>query len=333
MRLSTHLLVLSLLASLSGASAAPLLWSLDGQSEVVNAVNMEPGRVANGKLFGGSAWDPYFWLKLPPEGVNAAELTWLEVRLYSSAPADLLDVYYMSGDGHWCLGGKLPIARGWAVYRLDLTRNNWRETTSGDGSRAWGGPAKQVSSFRLDPGNEAGRTIMVDYVRLSALPADAVEGVTVEPRGAATLVRLTAPSRLDAGQPLPVSAEFDVQLPPDLKTLTGYVQLRHGVEIDPGQQPLGSAWPAHGACMRTLRRSNAVGPVAAREPRPVSASPPTPRPGCAGRPAAGRSAATDARPGSSWRPSRWSSRGSSPRRARRGRSRSRAGTPSHPVRS
>jgi hypothetical protein len=213
------------------ACAAPIEWPMDDQSEIVSAVGMDPGRVQNGKLVGLSAWDPHFTLGLPKSGLDADELTWLETRLYSSEPADLLDIYYQSADGKWCLGGKFPIAKGWAVYRIDLTQNTWRETTTGPDSRQWGGPSKQVSSFRLDPGNEAGRTILVDYVKLLPKPEGAVEGVTVEPMGKATLRTLTAPARAQAGATLKVSAAFDVQLPENLTSVTTYVRLRHGDEV------------------------------------------------------------------------------------------------------
>ncbi|MEI6503165.1 MAG: hypothetical protein WCP21_19315, partial [Armatimonadota bacterium] len=215
-----------LAATLSVASAAPVNWPMDDQSEIVNALNMEPCRVQNGRLMGATAWDPHFGLKIPREGFDPQALTWLETRLYSSAPADLLDIYYKSADGRWCLGGKFPIARGWAVYRVDLTKNAWRETTTGDASRQWGGPSHQVSAFRLDPGNEAGRVVMADYVTLMPKPEGAVEGVTLEPTGQATLRGLRVPPQAQAGEKLSVSADFALQVPPEPKRLTSYVRLR-----------------------------------------------------------------------------------------------------------
>ena len=37
----------------------------------VTAVNMEPGRIDNGKLSGQATWDPYVWLLLPQEEIDA----------------------------------------------------------------------------------------------------------------------------------------------------------------------------------------------------------------------------------------------------------------------
>ncbi|MBM4086265.1 MAG: hypothetical protein FJ272_15890, partial [Planctomycetes bacterium] len=154
-----------LLGVLSGLADA-VEWTFDSPSEVVSTVNIEHGRVANGRLSGWTAWDPHFSLRVPKEGLDAAQLTWLTVRMYSSAEADVLDVYYGSPDGRWCLGGKLPIRRGWATYRLDLTKNHWRETRASADSKQWGGPSKRVNSFRLDPGNQENRYIMMDSVKL-----------------------------------------------------------------------------------------------------------------------------------------------------------------------
>lgn len=225
-------LVVGLLLALALPQACLALdWPMSDQSEVVTAANLEPGKVENGRLSGSTAWDPYFWLRLPEEGFDARKTVWLEARIYSSEPADLLDVYYKSADGRWCLGGRLPISRGWAVYRQDLSKNAWRETTAGDVARQWGGPSHQVGSFRLDPGNEAGRTVMVDYVRLTELPANAVEGVTPEPRGTARIDEVRLPTTIRAGGTLDVKVGLTVTLPPELQSLNTYVRLTHGDEV------------------------------------------------------------------------------------------------------
>ncbi len=203
-------------------------WNLDRPYDVLNTVNLEPGTVDNGRLSGWSAWDPYVGFRVPDEGIDAAKLTWLTVRMYSSAEADLLDVYYESPDKRWCLGGKFPIRKGWATYRMDLVRNNWRETRSGDESKQWGGPSKRVRSFRLDPGNQEGRWIMIDSVKLHAAEPGLVEGVAEEPRGTATLRGLTVAKSVEAGRKLPVSAEFVATVPEGLTSGTAYVRLRRG---------------------------------------------------------------------------------------------------------
>jgi hypothetical protein len=217
---------------LAGAASAtadePIQWKFDSPRDVTEAVNMEPGLVANGRLSGQTAWDPHFSLRLPPGGIDARKLTQLTVRLYSSEQADLLDVYYQSPDKRWCLGGKFPIRKGWAVYRMDLVKNLWRETTTGPAAKQWGGPAKRVSSLRLDPGNQADRWVAVDFVRLAAAEPGFREGVTAEPRGTARLVEMHAPGSVAAGGRVSVSARFAVQAPPGMERATALILLRQG---------------------------------------------------------------------------------------------------------
>jgi len=120
---------------------------------------------------------------------------------------------------------------GWATYRMDLTRNNWRETTLSDSARQWGGPPRNLISFRLDPGNEAERWVMLDSVRLSGPEAGLEEGVTLEPRGTATLQGLRVPATARAGDSLRVTADLTCQAPEGLTNSTGYVRLRRGKSI------------------------------------------------------------------------------------------------------
>ncbi len=193
--------------------------------------NIGNGRVENGALTGSAAWDPHFSLRCPKEGFDATRLSALTVRMYSSADADLLDVYYGSPDGHWCLGGKLTVQKGWATYRLNLRENTWRETTHGAASKQWGGPAGRVSVFRLDPGNQAGRWIMVDRVSIAPMAPDFREGVTVEPRGTAVLTAFQAPKKVEAGGTLTASAEFEVSVPARLTKGTAFFKLMHGATV------------------------------------------------------------------------------------------------------
>ncbi|MBM3859354.1 MAG: hypothetical protein FJ395_06855 [Verrucomicrobia bacterium] len=226
------LCVMVMLASVvATALAGAIEWNFDRPTEVISTVNIEHGRVANGALAGATVWDPYFSLRVPKEGLDARELTWLTVRMYSSADADLLDVYYGSPDGNWCLGGKLPVRKGWATYRMDLRRNNWRETTAGDASKQWGGPIQRVNSFRLDPGNQAERWVMIDRVHIEPAQPGFVEGVTVEPQGTAKLKTLRAPQSIEAGDTLSVSAEFETSAPEGLSKGTAFVRLRHGASL------------------------------------------------------------------------------------------------------
>jgi hypothetical protein len=212
----------------SSAQAASIDWQFDHARQVVGMANLVSGQVAQGHVSGQSAWDPYVSLRVPTEGIDARRFTWLTVRLYSSAPADLLDVYYQSADNRWCLGGKLKIVKGWAIYRMDLTKNRWRETTAGDAARQWGGPSHRVSSLRIDPGNEAGRWVAIDFVRLETPSPELREGVTVEPQGTARLITLRVPSAIQAGATLEATVQLDVQPAPGMSAATLFVRLRRG---------------------------------------------------------------------------------------------------------
>lgn len=225
-----------LAAALLGApralpDAAPLEWTFDHPAEVTGLSNIEYGRVEGGALAGSTAWDPHFSLRCPKEGFDAAQLTALTVRMYSSAEADLFDVYYGSPDGNWCLGGRLPVRKGWATYRLDLSKNNWRETTAGNAAKQWGGPSKRVSAFRIDPGNQAARWISIDRVRIEPMAAGFAEGVTAEPRGSATLQSLRVPKTAEAGETLAISAAFGASVPKGLEKGTVFLRLRHGAAV------------------------------------------------------------------------------------------------------
>ena len=153
------------------------------------------------------------------------------MRLYSSAPADLLDIHYESPDGRWCLGGKFPVARGWATYRVDLSKNSWRETRAGEDSKQWGGPSKRVSALRIDPGNQADRWIAVDYVALQEPEAGQAEGVTIEPQGHGRITQFDAPETVEAGSSLNVTARLEIEPSPDMPTVTAFVRLRSGKTI------------------------------------------------------------------------------------------------------
>lgn len=208
-----------------------MVWRFADARSVSATANIEPGRVIGGYLAGETAWDPYVSLRIPGGVIDASKFTWLTVRLYSSDKADVLDVYYESPDGRWCLGGKLPIEKGWATYRLDLTKNHWRETRSGDVSRQWGGPSQRVKSLRIDPGNQADRWIALDYARLEAAAPGLQEGVTPEPRGTAQVRSLRVPQTVRAGERLTVSAELATSLPANLAAGTALVELRRGKTI------------------------------------------------------------------------------------------------------
>ena len=95
-RLSQYATGLAVLAgALLGAplacfSAEPVAWLFDQASDVVSKSNLKNDRVENGALAGVTEWDPYVALRCPKEGVDASQLTWLTVRMYSSSEADVL---------------------------------------------------------------------------------------------------------------------------------------------------------------------------------------------------------------------------------------------------
>src|SRR5512137_3005817 len=120
------LLVLVLLAC--SAAAEEIEWRFRGVSDVESHHNFTYARTANETFGGPVQWDPYVYLRLPAGGIDAAKLHYLEVRLYSSAPADLLDIYYQAPNGDWALMGKHPVKKGWATYRMDLATMSAHES-------------------------------------------------------------------------------------------------------------------------------------------------------------------------------------------------------------
>ncbi len=208
-----------------------LEWNFCSPLDALGAANMEPASRSDGMLQGRTAWDPHFTLRVAPEGIDANRLKWLTVRMYSSGEADVLDVYYESPDGRWCLGGKLPIAKGWATYRMDLTRNSWRETRADEASRQWGGPSKRVRTLRLDPGNQADRWIAIDYVRLAAEKPGDTEGVQREPRGRVSMRLENVPASVEAGGTLKFSLRCEMAAAGPLDAVTAFVHLRSGATI------------------------------------------------------------------------------------------------------
>ncbi len=209
-------------AGLLVSQPSELRWEFDGAGDVTSAHNLAGATVADGRLQGLTTWDPYVYLRLPEEGIEASDYRSLQVRLFSSAPADLLDIYYKTAKEYWCLGGSLPIAAGWAVYSVDLSANKWRETHWPE-ARKWGGPDGQIVSFRVDPGNQADRWVMVDWVRLTgeALPTE----LKLEPRLKAKLLRADCPERVVAGQPVAVRLLFDVTSADEVAQATAYARL------------------------------------------------------------------------------------------------------------
>ena len=174
--------LLLILSACLACAADGLRFDMNDPADVTTASNLDGFSVANGLASGQTRWDPYLYFNLPKDGLDVSALPYLTVRLYSSADADVLDVYYKCGDGLWGLGRTLPVKRGWAVYRFDLRKAGWTEPGMADAACQWGGVSKRIVSFRLDPGNQDGRWMALDSVELSAQPTGP-DGLTQEPRG------------------------------------------------------------------------------------------------------------------------------------------------------
>jgi hypothetical protein len=208
--------------------AAEIRWDFDSPQDATSPANLSQARIVGGVLRGLTRWDPYVYLKLPEGGINAADYRTLQVRLYSSAPADLLDIYYKTAAGYWCLGGSLPIKAGWGVYTTDLLSNQWRETDNAD-ARKWGGPDGRVISLRIDPGNQGERWVIVDWARLSSeeLPT----AYAPDPRIEGAKVTVEAPATVKAGES--VQVRLSVELPPEARgrDVTAYARLQTTMEL------------------------------------------------------------------------------------------------------
>ena len=198
-RTCIHPIVLALLVA---PAAADLIWDLEAPEEVTGAHNLHAAEFAEGMLLGRTVWDPFLYLRLPEAEVDVSALPYLTVRMYSSADADLLDVYHKAADGNWGLGGELPVKAGWAVYRVDMRRANWHEGTGA--GKKWGGPTGKIMSFRIDPGNQGDRLVAVDQIALTAEPTGPL-GIEQEPGGTLEGLRVDAPAAVDAGDAIGVT--------------------------------------------------------------------------------------------------------------------------------
>jgi len=196
------------------AAAETMEWRFDDRSDIVNAVNFLDADVRHGHFGGRVRWDPYLYLKLPKDGLDATQWKALSARLYSSAPADVLDLYYRSPDGGWGLGASFPIVKGWATYRVVLAGLGWHESSLAEGSRQWGGTQGKVATLRLDPGNEGDRWVMFDWVRLHPSLEGFRPGVVAEEMGTGELARLACPETATAGGTVTVAASFRVAKAP-----------------------------------------------------------------------------------------------------------------------
>lgn len=209
------------------AGAADVRWEFSTPADLATPRCFLAPKVEDGVFRGHTLWDPYISMRVPEEGLDVRDLPHLTVRMYSSADADVLDVYYKCSDGLWGLGRTLPIKQGWGVYRADLRKAGWTEGGMQDAARQWGGVSKRIVSFRIDPGNQGDRWVVVDSISLSAQPTGEL-GFLPDARGIARNVIVNAPAESTAGQPLRVELSCEAEPPEGLTRLTAVLRLLSG---------------------------------------------------------------------------------------------------------
>lgn len=206
---------LAVLIALVPATSHALTWHLDSKDEVTHVSHIMSPKTTEGLFRGTTMWDPSVFFALPEGGIDGKSLTRLTLRLYSSTPADHIAVYYKSDDGRWALGKSHAVVQGLAEYRIDLTQLQYHGDVSPlEGSRQWGGTSGRITTFRIDPGNQAGRWIAIDEVRLEPHTDEPfVPGVTPLSTEAGRLTAVTAPDSVDAGEAIRVrvTAELPVR--------------------------------------------------------------------------------------------------------------------------
>jgi len=206
---------LAVLTVLVPATAHALTWHLDSKDEVTHAPHVVNSKTTDGLFRGTTMWDPFVFFALPKGGIDGKSLTRLTLRLYSSTAADHIAVYYKCDDERWALGTSHPVVQGLAEYRIDLKQLQYHGDASPlEGSRQWGGTSGRITTFRIDPGNQAGRWIAIDEVRLDPINEEPFEpGVTRLSTEGGRLAAVTVPESVDAGDEIRVrvTAELPVQ--------------------------------------------------------------------------------------------------------------------------
>jgi hypothetical protein len=142
-------------------------WDFNAPRELASSANIAGAEIKDGMLVGKTEYDPYFYLTVPEGGLDANRYAKMRVRMFSSAPADAIAIYYKDEGNNWALGTGPKILEGWNVYEFDLnTQVSWKGDAGSDEARVWGGPNKSVKIFRLDPGNQADRDLKIDWIEL-----------------------------------------------------------------------------------------------------------------------------------------------------------------------
>lgn len=163
--------VLSGLIVAEAADQPSLQWDFWNPDEVVSANNLATFVLEDGMASGTTAWDPYLTVRLPGPAITAGAFAAVEARLFSSAPADHFAVYYRTAGGDWALGVIGKVEQGWNTYALPVVDIQWVSDASSPEARTWGGRDGQITTLRIDPGNQEKRELRVDYLRLVAAPS------------------------------------------------------------------------------------------------------------------------------------------------------------------
>lgn len=224
---------LAILITLVPGTSHAITWRLDSKNEVTHVSHITNPKTTEGLFRGTTSWDPSVFFDLPEGGIDGKSLTHLTLRLYSSTPADHIAVYYKSDDGRWALGKSHPVVQGLAEYRIDLTQLQYHGDVSPlEGSRQWGGTSGRITTFRIDPGNQAGRWIAIDEVRLEAGTEEPfLPGVTTLSTEGGRLVAVTTPEAVDAGDEIRVRVTAELPFRNGDQTERLFVWLMSGERV------------------------------------------------------------------------------------------------------
>ena len=189
---------------------------------------------------------PVCLLRPAKGGIDGKSLTRLTLRLYSSTSADHIAVYYKCDDERWALGTSHPVVQGLAEYRIDLMQLQYHgDVSPQEGSRQWGGTSGRITTFRIDPGNQARRWIAIDEVRLEPINKEPFEpGVTRLSTEGGRLAAVTVLASVDAGDEIRVRVTAELPVQDGAQGDQLFVWLMSGervwadgvVEIDPQQR-------------------------------------------------------------------------------------------------
>lgn len=185
-----------LLLQTSGSSAATRRWEMS-QADLAATYNFLDYALRNGVFRGETAYDPQLLLNLRGRPIDAARSCALTIRAWMSHAGDQWEFVYYGEGNQWALAVGPATVAGWAVYRVDPRSLEWGPggQLGAPGSQKWGGTGQAVTALRLDPGNAPNRTVLIDFVEVSAAASGWMPGVDPESAG------LASPSRFPWWRP------------------------------------------------------------------------------------------------------------------------------------